>query len=85
MTEEILPDRKNQVKSNTTDGHAPPDSVSKSEPIDGDAGIEKESFLDITALIRSVQRAEDQDDCFRKGMLDCDQPDCKWRSFCLEG
>ena len=45
----------------------------------------KKSFLDITTLIRSIQRAEGNTDCFQKGIVDCDQVDCKWRPFCLEG
>jgi hypothetical protein len=48
------------------------------------AGAEKKNFLDITALIRSIQRAEGHADCFQKGIIDCDQIDCKWRSFCLK-
>jgi len=49
------------------------------------ADVEKKNFLDITTLIRSIQRAEGNTDCFQKGMIDCDQVDCKWRPFCLEG
>lgn len=45
---------------------------------------EKKNFLDIITLIRSIQRAEGNMDCFQMGMIDCDQVDCKWRSFCLE-
>lgn len=45
---------------------------------------EKKNFLDITTLIRSIQRAEGHMDCFQMGMIDCDQVDCKWRAFCLE-
>jgi len=45
---------------------------------------EKKSFLDMATLIRSIQRAEGNTDCFRMGMIDCNQLDCKWRSFCLE-
>lgn len=44
----------------------------------------QKSFLDITNLIRSIQRAEGNPDCFQKGIVDCDQLDCKWRSFCLD-
>lgn len=54
-------------------------SSSKSGP-----DVEKKSFLDMTALIRSIQRAEGNTDCFQKGIVDCDQLDCKWRSFCLK-
>jgi hypothetical protein len=46
-------------------------------------GNAKKDFLDITALIRSVQRAEGNPDCFLKGYDNCDQPDCAWRLYCL--
>ena len=45
---------------------------------------EKKSYLDIVTLIRSIQRAEGNTDCFQMGMTDCDQVDCKWRAFCLD-
>ena len=48
-------------------------------------GEAKKNFLDITALIRSIQRAEGGPDCFRSAVTDCDQVDCKWRHICLEG
>jgi len=44
----------------------------------------KRNFVDITALIRSVQRAEGNRDCFRRGQVYCDQTDCVWRPYCLE-
>jgi len=44
---------------------------------------EKKSFLDIVTLIRSIQRAEGNMDCFQMGMIDCAQVDCKWRPFCM--
>ncbi len=46
---------------------------------------DKKNFLDITVLIRSIQRSEGNTDCFRKGLKDCDQLDCAWRHLCLEG
>ena len=46
---------------------------------------EKRNFCDIKALVKSIQRDEGHTDCFRKGAVDCDEPDCKWRTFCLEG
>ena len=46
---------------------------------------DKNKFLDIIALIRSIQRSEGHTDCFRKGLKDCDQLDCAWRHLCLEG
>ncbi|MBW2604386.1 MAG: hypothetical protein JRE28_08740 [Deltaproteobacteria bacterium] len=45
---------------------------------------EKKNFLDITTLIRSIQRSEGHMDCFQMGTIDCDQVDCKWRACCME-
>jgi hypothetical protein len=44
----------------------------------------KRRFLDITSLVRSVQRAEGNPDCFRRSKGSCDRMDCKWRKYCLE-
>ncbi len=43
----------------------------------------KRNFLDMTALIRSIQRAEGNPDCFMKGKDDCDRLDCSWRLYCF--
>jgi hypothetical protein len=40
--------------------------------------------VDITALIRSVQLAEGNLDCFRRESVHCDRNDCAWRRYCLE-
>ncbi|MDH3344820.1 MAG: hypothetical protein OEM61_01110 [Desulfobacteraceae bacterium] len=45
----------------------------------------KKNYLDMAALIRSIQRAEGNTDCFQKGVIDCDRVDCKWHPLCLEG
>ncbi len=42
------------------------------------------TYVDIVALIRSVQRAAGDPDCFRNGLNDCDQTTCSWRVLCLE-
>ncbi|MFP4086673.1 MAG: hypothetical protein ACLFUL_07755 [Desulfobacteraceae bacterium] len=42
-----------------------------------------DDFLDITALIRSIQRAEGNPDCFMRGYGDCDRTDCAWRPYCM--
>jgi hypothetical protein len=47
-------------------------------------GNAKDNFLDITVLIRSIQRAEGNPDCFLKGDENCTQIDCAWRPYCLE-
>jgi hypothetical protein len=40
--------------------------------------------VDITAMIRSLQRTEGSTDCFRRGNADCDQITCAWRQYCLD-
>ncbi|MCK4728402.1 MAG: hypothetical protein KAT27_05735 [Desulfobacterales bacterium] len=44
----------------------------------------KNSFLDMTELIRSIQRAEGNPDCFDTAQGYCDQVNCTWRRYCLE-
>jgi len=44
----------------------------------------KNSFLDMTELIRSIQRAEGNPDCFDTAQGYCDQVNCAWRRYCLE-
>jgi len=44
----------------------------------------KKNYLDIKALVRSLQRAEGREDCFLTGRMDCDDSDCRWRNHCLE-
>ena len=45
---------------------------------------EEAVFLDIKNLIRSVQRAEGNPDCFGRGQASCDQTECAWRPYCLK-
>ncbi len=43
------------------------------------------NYLDINELVRSIQRAENNVDCFRKeGHHNCNQTDCAWREYCME-
>ena len=44
----------------------------------------KQNFLDVTELVRSLQRAEGKPDCFRRLQGRCDHLDCAWRKYCLE-
>jgi hypothetical protein len=44
----------------------------------------KRGFLDVKALIRSIQRTEGNPDCFGKATDTCDRLDCAWRRYCLE-
>ena len=48
------------------------------------AGVGGKDFSNLTTLIRSIQRAEGNSDCFRRSAGDCDQLDCEWRKYCLE-
>ncbi len=45
--------------------------------------IVDQRHVDITAMIRSLQRTEGVTDCFRRGLTDCELPDCAWRKYCL--
>lgn len=44
----------------------------------------KKWHVDMVMLIRSIQRAEGNPDCFRSAEGDCDRTDCAWREYCLE-
>jgi len=44
----------------------------------------KRNYLDIKALVRSLQRAEGREDCFLSGRMDCDETNCRWRNYCLK-
>ena len=48
------------------------------------ASVARKDFSDLTAFIRSIQRAERNPDCFGRPPGDCDQLDCEWRKYCLE-
>jgi hypothetical protein len=45
----------------------------------------KPNFVDLINLIRSIQRAEGNIDCYRRGLIRCDRMDCVWRDHCLKG
>ena len=40
--------------------------------------------VDLTHLIRSMQRAEGHSDCFGTVEGHCDRTDCAWRKYCLD-
>jgi hypothetical protein len=42
----------------------------------------KINFLDLTELVRSIQRSEGDPPCFSTTSI-CDRLDCLWRSYCL--
>jgi len=46
---------------------------------------QEQDFLDMTALIRSIQRIEGNFDCFGKAKGYCDRLDCAWYQYCLGG
>jgi hypothetical protein len=39
--------------------------------------------VDVTAMVRSLQRSAGVTDCFRTGKAECDDCECDWRSLCL--
>lgn len=49
-----------------------------------EAAVVRKDFLDLTALVRSIQYAEELSDCFRQLQGSCDQVDCTWRNYCLD-
>lgn len=54
---------------------------------DSDSDFDPETqhnYIDIRALIRSVQRAKGHQECFRNGHSKCDQTVCTWRHLCLD-
>jgi len=43
------------------------------------------NYVDLVNLIRSIQRAEGNIDCYRRGRRQCDRIDCAWSDHCLKG
>jgi hypothetical protein len=41
------------------------------------------NYVDLVNLIRSIQRAEGNIDCYRRGRRECDRMDCAWRDHCF--
>ena len=72
-----------QDTSNTSEEKARTKRMSGKQNVPGEPGATK-SLVDITTLIRSVQLAEGNPDCFRKAEEYCDQTGCAWRTYCLE-
>ena len=44
----------------------------------------KLDFVDLVNLVRSIQRAEGNNDCYRSGWQQCDRMSCVWRDHCLK-
>ncbi len=44
----------------------------------------KPDYVDLVNLIRSIQRAEGNIDCYRRGRQQCDRMNCVWRAHCLK-
>jgi hypothetical protein len=49
-----------------------------------DAFNSKPNYVDLVKLVRSIQRAEGNIDCYRRGLQECDQMNCAWRDHCLK-
>ena len=43
-----------------------------------------ENKFNLTELVRSLQRGEGHEDCFRRGAASCDRMECSWRTLCLD-
>jgi hypothetical protein len=41
-------------------------------------------YVDLVNLVRSIQRAEGNPDCYHRGRQQCDRLNCVWRDHCLE-
>ncbi len=69
---------------------APECRTNPEERTAGSAGMRepdtgKRSYVDMVTLIRSIQRAEGNPDCFRRPQGDCHETECWWRPYCMEG
>ena len=73
-----------QENSNIQGMHAKPKQKSESSVTTRNKGTKKQ-FIDMTLLIRSIQRSEGNPDCFGRAEDYCDQLDCSWRPYCLGG
>ena len=73
-----------QENSNIPGMHAKPKQKSEASDTTRNKGTKKQ-FIDMTLLIRSIQRSEGNPDCFGRAEDYCDQRDCSWRSYCLGG
>ena len=73
-----------QENSNIPGMHAKPKQKSESSVTTRNKGTKKQ-FIDMTLLIRSIQRSEGNPDCFGRAEDYCDQLDCSWRPYCLGG
>ena len=67
---------------NTFEGRKGPGKIAD-ESIGSQKNGTKKDSVDITALIRSVQRTEGNPDCFKRSEGNCDRLDCAWRPYCL--
>jgi hypothetical protein len=44
----------------------------------------KPNYVDLVNLVRSIQRAEGNVDCYRRGRQECGRMNCVWRDHCLK-
>ena len=73
-------DQESKIISSKNPGHK---QISESS-INTNNQSKKDEFLNITTLIRSIQRNEGSPDCFRPANGYCDRLDCAWRVYCLK-
>lgn len=48
-----------------------------------DAFNSNPNYVDLVKLVRSIQNAEGNIDCYRRGLRQCGRLDCVWREHCL--
>jgi hypothetical protein len=65
------------------------EEMARAKRMSGEQNVPREPeaikhFVDITALIRSIQLAEGNPVCFRRAEGYCDQISCSWRTYCLK-
>lgn len=78
MANQFKPDSRNNDKES-----GPIASANGIPKMDEEEKIQNQ-YLDITAMIRSLQRTEGLSDCFRRGVADCGQLRCSWREYCFD-
>jgi len=73
-----------QPKPHQTFQSKPDGTGPKSGIAGASSNLPRDRHVNITDMIRSLQRTEGLSDCFRRGLADCDQRECAWRQYCLE-
>ena len=73
---------KDHAISNGVQNHLNPEQATQDLISDRGKAL-LQGFLDVTPLIRSIQRSEGNVDCFGKAHGYCDEAHCSWRVYCM--